>query len=249
MIKRFTTVLFVTGWLLIAAPVFAAERVDTIPEPKFSATGRSDYVFAINKVVIGYGKAEFAPCASGQDCAHTVSVDLRGNQVTETIAVGSTEYVRQNNERRWKTRTPQPPFEGFFPELPLADDLHYRIGDIEINGVLTTQYQLQVSPARLPAGLTAANLNLFLARSDNTVYKTQVTTLGADPKLGTLEIESVVVFKDHNQPVVIGPPPAGLVDAASAHAFTDEAFAGGQFLPSWAAPLFVRELAHLRASR
>ena len=205
--------LLVAAVLLTGAPATAAERIDAIPDFKYPPSGRTRFVYAIDKVPQALGTDEFVQ-GEGFSHDHQVVVDLRDGSTIEAVTINDTTFIRRNAERRWKTMKGYLafPVAGGFPELPMENASYYRVGDVAVDGVATMHYQVQIDPAGLSLGTLAANVNFFIGKGDNYIYKFQVTELRNDSQMGDVLHESVAVWSAHDQPIVVGPPPPELVD-------------------------------------
>ena len=246
MVKRISLAFIVATLLVVASPAFSQERVTSIPEWTELNSGRFDLAYDLNRLVPIVGKAEF----SG-DRVHLVVKDLINNDTVEIVAIGDTVYTRMNEERRWKRERmtdDTSPIGGGMPAIGPEDLTLWRVGDADVNGNPTTQYQLQFNPARLTQidpTMTGLKLDLFIGKNDNFLHKDQETSSFNDPQLGALTLQIVTVSSAFNQPMVIGPPPADLVDAAR----TRSAFRAPSTLPRWARALYPYAAAQLKARR
>ena len=250
MVKRITLAFVVASLLLIVSPVLAAERISSIPEPTPHNSGRLDLAFDINQLVPIVGKAEF----SG-DRVHAVLKDLINNETIEIVVIGDTTYTRMNEERRWKMERGSAgaaPIANPVPAVGPEDLTFWRVGDADVNGNPTTQYQAQVSQSALQRGgespFTGMKLDSFIGKNDNFLHKSQVTLSGNDPDLGPLTFQIVTVFSAFNQPMVIGAPPEDLVDPARAGS-SYRAYKVARGLPSWARAVLPYAMNQLRARR
>ncbi len=254
MFKRIASLLLGLSLCLIALPAAAAERVASLPDIAPVVSGRFDFALAVNKQVLGYGQGEF----SG-DLVHAVFVDAIENSLVEIVTTPDRVYVREGVQTRWVTAPVEQldvPVSGpATPAVPAGDIAIYRVGDVDVAGAPTTQYQINLGSAgMLPAdlmetgGLKSAKLDLFVGVNDRYLHKMQVTTVVADPQLGDVELELVMRFSAFNQPVVIGAPPADLVDELPMRAASYK-FGGSRALPSWTRPLFADRLSDLRRAR
>jgi len=255
--------LFVVVALLLAAPALAAppEKVSTLPTIAPVSSGRIDFATRVSATVDGQpaqatlvvGRGEFT-----QRGAHLVAISSVDGSVAEVVVYGDLIYVRMNNETRWKSTkvtdaTNLPVDAPTVPTAPGDQMSIYLIGDQDVRGVPTTQYQLQLDPALFPAesGIKSAHDDLFIGKSDSFLHKVQTTVGGTDKDLGDITIEAPVDLYDlNNAAIVVGPPPADLVTVASAQtARSLTGFAGALALPSWVRPFVGSTLANLRAGR
>ncbi|MDP9316590.1 MAG: hypothetical protein M3R24_38015 [Chloroflexota bacterium] len=261
MIARCTAILLVVGLLLIVVPIHAAERITTLPPVAPLSSGRFDVALALNKQVLGYGQGEF-----GGSAAHVVFVDATQDMLIEVVVIEDRVYVRQGVQERWIVTSatagalpvggPMAPGLPMNGTVPLEGGELFRLGDATVAGAPTVQYQFMLDPATLPAqlpvesGVERVKADLFVGQNDNYLHKLQVTVLGSTPETGPIEMEVVMVFANFNQPVVVGPPPAHLVDQLQTPTATQRYQSlGSRVLPHWSQPLFARGLGALRASR
>jgi hypothetical protein len=254
MFKRITALLLALSLCLIALPVSAAERVATLPDIAPVLSGRFDFALAVNKQVLGYGQGEF----SG-DRVHAVFVDAIENSLIEIVTTSDRVYVREGAQTRWVAAPVEQlnvPVSGpATPAMPSGDLMIYKVGDADVAGASTTQYQIDLGAAgMLPSdfmqtsGIKSAKLDLFVGANDRYLHKMQITMVANDPQLGDIEMELVMRFSAFNQPIAIGAPPADLIDELPMRAASYK-FGGSRLLPTWARPLFANRLLELRQAR
>lgn len=209
--------------LLIARPVRAAEIVSSIPEPQWPASGRVFLAMTVNGETFAVGRIEFIAGATPQDVRyHLVIQSLDGTSLSEEIGVGGRVYMRANAETRWTTRPYNPP-EDFYPRgdpvaafSPRTHATLVRVGDVSLDGIATTQYQYHVAADALPGDLRAVKLDLFIGQSDGYLYQEQLAYRAVRDESGQeKEFGFVLRLHDANAPMIIGAPPANLVDAQS----------------------------------
>ena len=257
MFKRITSILFVVALLLAISPARAAERVNTIPQPRAVTSGWFDMVFAINKQVLSYGQGRF----SG-DRVHLVSVNAQDNSRVEVIAAGDTVYVLLPGQQRWVSGRANELGEDVLVSAPAAPELPedapiFLVGDADVGGNVTSQYQIPVDPRELNAdnevpGLTfnAAAVDFFIGKNDGYLHKVQVTLRGREERIGDFVAEFVIVFSRFNTPVEVGIPPANMVDPLPARtAASRYMLSGPTTLPSWARPVLALGIRELRQGR
>ena len=247
--KRILSVLLVAGLLVLAVP--AAVRADHDPtqeveQAQFPESGRGNIVNVINRIPISWGQFEFTG-----DIFHAVYKDIRGDTV-EVVQVGDRVYFRTNNETRWRAGNVEA------VELPTAaqdiavtDDPENatsvrHIGDVEVEGVLTSHIQFWFNPASIHEDVRSATDNFFIAKNDRMVRKYQATIEATDPELGNLLLESIFVLREVNVPVIAAAPPSNLVDEVRAAAARDLNFPGASALPGVTHPAFARAIARMR---
>jgi hypothetical protein len=255
MFKRFTSVLLAVVLLLVASPALADQRVDTVPSFNAPNSGRINLAIAIRippagqqAVALAYGNGRF----SGDRLQITV-VDAMSNQSMEIIAIGNQVYVRAPGSDRWLVANPQdaaiPVGDPMAPAVPA--DFTPTITRIDrespeqVDGVPTTQYQLWIDPARLPAataeqltkaGIQALTEDFFIGQTDNMLRKLQSNILGTDPQLGDLKIETPIVFSAINEPQVIEAPRPEMIQAIAAASVHGDTVPGAAALPAWERP-------------
>ncbi len=209
--------------LLVAPPVHAADVVGTIPELKWPASGQVFLALTANGEINAVGRIEFIAGATPQDVRyHLVIKSLDGTDVNEEVVVGGKYYLRTNAETRWKGRPYNPP-EDFYPHgdpvatfSPREHATLVRIGNVSLDGIPTTQYQYHVAPDRLPGDLRAVKLDLFIGVADGYLYQEQLAYRAVrDPSGHEKEFGFVLRLHDVDAPVIIGAPPANLVDPVS----------------------------------
>ncbi len=178
MIHRLLSLLFVVGLVLGISTAHAAEPVTNLPEIKPPTSGRFDFALAINQQIFGYGQGEFAGTS-----AHAVFVDVQRNHLVEVVISGDRLYLRQGVETRWlatKLETGELPIAGpSTPVLPTTGAQIVQVGNAEVAGASTAQYQIALDPAGLAAaplpgggpmpegaGIKAAKIDLFVGTSD-----------------------------------------------------------------------------------
>ncbi len=261
MAHRVLSLLFIVGLFFGIGSARAAEPVSALPEVKAPTSGRFDFALAINQQVLGYGKGEFTGTA-----VHAVFVDAQQDQLIELVLVGDQLFLREGVEPRWlgtRLDVQDVPIAGpATPTLPDEGLAITNVGTAEVGGVPTTQYQISIDPAQLAAvsgaetgalpnttGLNEAKVDLFIGANDTFLRKVQLTAQVPDPQLGNVTLEAVLVFSALNEPVVVGPPPANLVDQLPVQAASRYGFAGAQLVPAWTRPVFGEGLARLRSSR
>ncbi len=261
MFARIASILFVVGLLLVAVPARAVEPVTSLPPINPVTSGRFDFALAINQQVFGYGQGEFVGTS-----AHAVFVDAQRNHLIEVVISGDRLYLRQGVEPRWLATALDAgalPVSGpAAPMLPITGAQIVQIGNAEVAGTSTMQYQIMLDPAQLAAaplpggasmpagaGITAAKIDLFVGTNDNYLRKVQVTVQSTEPQLGEVTLELAMVFSALNEPVVVGPPPANLVDELPTRAASRYHFAGTELLPSWSRPFFAHGLTTLQNGR
>lgn len=255
MLKRIMSILFVAGLFMSAAPAFAAEVVTTPPQITAVRSQRYDLAYAIRlergQAVLQYGKGE-----ETADRSHTVYVDNTDGTVTEEVVIGDTVYVRQNKDVRWKSgklSTDTTPVT--MPSDSTMQPTIYRVGDTEVNGVATTQYQFAIDPKgfsddpEVTATLTSAAVDLFIGKNDGFLYKLEFTLRGTDKDLGAFTISILEVYSAFNQPVTIGAPPSNLVDPAPARTASKVTFPGLPHMPARAGLMIARSFQQLRTAR
>jgi hypothetical protein len=90
---------------------------------------------------------------------------------------------------------------------------------VSLDTTPTTSYQYQVAPDRLPGDLRAVKLDLFLGVADGYLYQEQLAFRAVRDESGQeKEFGLVLRLHDVDAPVIIGAPPANLVDPATASA-------------------------------
>lgn len=261
MAHRVLSLLFIVGLFFGIGSARGAEPVTVLPEVMTPTSGRFDFALAINKQVLAYGKGEFTTTG-----VHAVFVDEQQGQLIELVLVGDQLFLREGAEQRWlgtRLDVQDVPIAGpATPTLPDEGLAITNVGTAEVSGVATTQYQIAIDPAQLAAvpgagadalagsaGLNEAKVDLFIGTNDSFLRKVQVTAQAPDPQLGNVTLEAVLVFSALNEPVVVGPPPANLVDQLPVQAASRMGFAGAQLVPAWTRPVFGEGLARLRSSR
>ncbi|HSH79582.1 MAG TPA: hypothetical protein VLA19_13745 [Herpetosiphonaceae bacterium] len=259
MFKRITSILFVVGLLLTVSPSRAAELVTALPQPKPVSSAWFDTVVAINKQVLSYGQGRVAG-----DRVHFVAIDARGNSRVEVIAVGDMVYVLMPGQQRWasaraselagavEVSAPAAPAIGIDADTPI-----FLVGDVDVGGAPTTQYQIPLDVSMLTqgnelpgVGFTSAVVDFFIGKTDGYLHKFQVTLRGSDPQLGDIEAEIVTVFSRFNTEVMVSAPPSEMVDPLPPRvAASRYMLAGPQVLPAWARPIFANGLRQMRQAR
>ncbi len=253
--KRSAAILLIVG-LLLAAPAWAAEQVTTVPEPKWPASGRGEFAFVFNGQVGSVGRTEFMTGRGPEDIrVHTAEHDLNARLFTELVIIGGREYERNGADTRWRSRGARGAAETFVPVgNPFAfvsreNATMYTLGDVTVDGVATTQYQIQLDVSKLgDPNVTSAKEDLFIGKNDGYLYRGQVTYRGKDPREVDGESDFILVFRmfDANRPVVIGAPSSHLVDAQSIRSMAGRyEFAGARALPPWAHSLVYHGLVAL----
>ena len=220
--KRLMSILFVIGLMLFAVPARAADVVSTLPELRWPASGRFEFAIAFEGSALLVSQTRFVVGRTPQeDQYHSVTRNLARPEALEEIVVGGRSYSRLTAETRWKSR-PYDPDQAFFNPrgeplrmLPSGNATVIRVGDVNIAGAPTTQYQIPLDPklTDVPTA-TAAKLDLFIGKNDGYLHKGQVT-IRTPLEEGGPAGDFVYVYRvyDFNAPVVIGPPPADLIDA------------------------------------
>jgi len=242
--KRCASIVFIVG-LLLAAPAWAAEQVMTVPEPKWPASGRGEFAFVYNGQVGSVGRTEFMTGTGRENLrVHTAEHDLNARLFTELVIIGGREYRRDGADTRWRSNSVRGAAETFLPVgNPFAFVSHenatmYTLGDVMVDGVETTQYQIHLDVSKLSdPNLTFAKEDLFIGKNDGYLYRGQVTYRGKDSREADGESDFVLVFRmfDPNRPVVIGAPSSDLVDARSIRSTAGQhEFPGARAVPSWA---------------
>lgn len=254
MLRRIVPLVWALALLIVALPARAAEPVSELPELRPTLSGRFEFALALNKQVFSYGKGEF----SG-DRVHAVSVDAIENTLVEIVTIDDQTYLREGVQTRW-VRVPSEdpgvvPVSGpATPALPSSEPVVYRVGEAEVAGASTIQYQIPFSTGDIPTEgvegtIKSMKLDLFVGTADQYLHKLQLTILASDPQLGDITLETVIRFYDFNQPIAIGAPPADLVDELPAAAARRITPPGARLLPAWAEPLFGQRLRELRQAR
>ena len=245
--QRFVSALFAVATLALAIPASAAEQVDVFPTITPVNSAALDFVVVIDQEPLVVGKGEFEA-----DRAHVVAMIPQTGEVVEVVVVGDRIYVRENDDERWLGDT----LEGMAPAGPVPDPqqlldeglfLLFLVGDVDVNGVATTQYQLRENPANYPDDYEVTSelwLDLFVGADDAYLHKLQLSARTVDPAAGEPESLAVpIMLSRFNQRFDIGAPPPDLVDEV------DELSAAGPAwlaalpqLPPWARPLAARAL-------
>jgi hypothetical protein len=229
-------VLVLVALLLIAVPAHAAERIrhDQVPQVTWPATIKLRQVITHN----GVPTTIFGTLVSNVDDQFAVrgwniEFDEQGRPdlTQEVIFVGGRTYWRQQNETRWymTSKVPIMPSPSLFDlDYPLKDTEHpsvlvSRVGDVTVDGVLTTQYQYAMPQSHLPGYLSSAKFDYFIGKANAAPIKWQwsmVDVRGDEPVLR----EWIVDAYDHGVPITIVAPPAELVIdmTADANARPDE---------------------------
>lgn len=139
----------------------------------------------------------------------------------------------------------------FWSQLPVAsrDDLIWTfVGETNVEGAATGQYQSEVKPGKNPSGVTLNKNDYFIGRIDSFMHKQQTSLRLTDSQHGAALMEYVVVYSDFDAPVQIGAPPATLVDLVDAKMFASS-FPGASLFPTRARTHIARDLANERAGR
>ncbi len=252
--KPIASILLVVS-LLLAGTAAAAERTSAVPEPQWPASGRAEYAFVFNGKVGQVARVEFMTGSGPQDIrVHTAEIDLPPDRLTELVIIGGRQYERTGVETRWRASALRGGGDAFLPMgNPFAfvsreNGIVYRVGDVTVDGVATTQYQTHLDVSKLgDSNLISAKEDLFIGKNDGYLYRGQVTYRGRDAQMGEAEFAFVFRMFDVNAPVVIGAPPNELVyGQANRSAAGHSQFMGAQLVPSWAHSFVYRGLQALR---
>ena len=204
-------------------------------------------MFSINGRTAGVGQYEYIYGETLETTyVHGVWHDLDQSgeiiRVSEDIFFAGMHYQRINDEQRWKAAKegdPNEPISGdvaaFWSQLPLAgpDDLIWTlVGEANIGGAATAQYQSEVKPGKNPTGVTLNKNDYFIGMTDKFMHKQQTTLHLSDAQRGATVMEYALVYFDFDAPVQIGAPPANLVDIVDGKTFS-ATFPGAESLPPW----------------
>lgn len=217
--QRLMSVLFGVLLLLSSTPNQALAQTIAVPALKWPASGRLDYATVTNGIVENVGKIEFISGSTPQDVRfHEVEHFLQENKVIEGVVSNGTYYSRVNTDTRWTVRS-YVPGDDFYPA---GDPLSgrpgnmlrgVRIGEVDIAGEATTHYQVHLSPSTFGPLAQAVKIDVFIGNNDGYVHKGQLTLTGPVEQNGPV-VDYIFVYRvyDFNVPVVVGTPPADLVD-------------------------------------
>ena len=272
MFHRLSLLVLVLALLGVAAPAFAVERVTQAPEIRPVLSGVMDIAVAAllrdrpsaqpRVEVQIYGQGRFSPGRF-----HLVSVDLLRNERSEVIIIDTTMYTKLPGDTYWEQSelTPIPGVSGpGGPIMPPIDPQYpiYRVGDTEVRGAATTQYQMHLvapdtagsaTPTQEPVAAPApaesqqpvarsTTIDLFVGKADQYLHKIQTSVRSRDVEVGELAIEAPIELSAFNQPQSIEPPPADQVRTMRSTSMRGNHLPGAQALPVWLRPILAQAL-------
>ena len=143
------------------------------------------------------------------------------------------------------------------PQYPI-----YRVGDTEVRGAATTQYQIHLvapevagaatptqEPVATPAPVKSqqpvtrsTTLDLFVGTADHYLHKIQTSVRSSDRAVGELAVEAPIEISAFNQPQSIEPPPADQVRTMRSATMSGNHLPGAQALPAWLRPILAQAL-------
>lgn len=151
--------------------------------------------------------------------ATTREQELIAGMLVEFVFYDGTHYQRVNDEATWTASRD----ERYDPDLALADaffKVNYdaaltRIGAVDVGNIPTTQYQYWSLDKTLNKQVGGqAVYDLFLS-AENRVISDVFSARGNIPGLGDGALAQTWVYADYDAPIVVAPPPAEQVRAAS----------------------------------
>jgi hypothetical protein len=201
---RLRTIVLLAALVLtcLAVPAAAAERVDRLPPIRQFSSGRFEYALLIGGQIQGYGNGALENLAR---IAYIYGVTGEQPSIEYYLAYDGELYTHAEGQSEWTKLEDQ---AAPIPR-PSADAVARlaergtvsRIGDADVAGTATTQYQIWVEGADI-ATEGPIKVDLFVGKETPYVYKLQFTA-GAGPS----EIGAIYRFYDLDDTSIVVPVP------------------------------------------
>ncbi|HEX5689995.1 MAG TPA: hypothetical protein VFX76_08330 [Roseiflexaceae bacterium] len=187
----------------LVAPASAAERVDGLPEIRQFSSGRFEYALTVGGEIHAYGNGTFESLAR---IAYIYGETGDQPSIQYYLAYDGELYSHDEGQSEWTklegqaAPIPRPSYDAV--ALLAQRGTVSRIGDADVAGTPTTQYQIWVNDS---GAATAGPLkvDLFVGKDTPYVYKLQITAGDAPDQIG-----AVYRFYDLDSNIVVPVPPA-----------------------------------------
>jgi hypothetical protein len=217
--------------LTVASPAHAQVEV---PQLRDVTTIRAAFVVTFNGRVLEVCQQEYVGVARFHEVCHQLAdvpdqalpdVDFpwSAGTVKEFVAYDGHAYERRNDEVIWNDFGQDPEFDPNAPQPSIVEAFFSwpqeavltEIGPTSVGDQPATHYQYWTTDAAYNASQnsTVVTYNQFVS-ADGLVLKDVIAHQGSFPSLGDGVLEATWTYRDHNGPVVIGPPPAEQVQPA-----------------------------------
>lgn len=229
--------------LLAATPALAAEPVASLPAVRASNSGRFDLAVAINDLTLIVGKGEVASATRAHFVLKLLPLAAgMGETTIEIVEYDGTTYTRLDDDPQWYRETQtdlpvaapvgQPAVD---PAIDVSSAQPYSIGAVDVAGTPTDQFQLWINkPA---SDVDYLKIDLFVGRQINYLSKLQLTTVGTDPDLGAIKLETVTRLYDFDAANIVVGPPRNAIAAPGAARGLMPALRGAGLVGTLLAPL------------